>query len=133
MVEILIKSDADVSATYTLLRPLQANVSVIRLAASNVPSAVQYDVLKALLDAGADPNGLDDRGLSAISALSAQAELKRPSRLDEYNTIPLFVRRFIIIHPLYAVNIEEISEKAPLGSNSIRLLLPDSSYSNTRD
>ena len=64
-IEILIKHGANVNATYTEEKQDRSfNVSVIGVAAAHVTDGV--GALKALLAAGASPNGLDEEGKPVI-------------------------------------------------------------------
>ena len=64
-IEILIEHDANVNATYTETNQDRSfNVSVIGVAAAHAPDHV--GALKALLAAGASPNGLDEEGKPVV-------------------------------------------------------------------
>lgn len=65
----LIQYGANVSATYTDVRmAAEQGVTPIGLAARHVPDSIKHPLLKALLDAGAHPDGLDDQGVPAVVA-----------------------------------------------------------------
>ena len=66
-IEALIKHGADVNATYSDERmALEDNVTPIGLAASYASAKIRDRAIQLLLEAGARPDGLDDRGLPAF-------------------------------------------------------------------
>ncbi|KAM3068596.1 hypothetical protein ACMFMG_011125 [Clarireedia jacksonii] len=74
VVNALIKYGADVNATYTDVRvATEQNVTPIGLAARHAPSSIKEGLIRALLEAGAHPDGLDDYGVPAVVAACEDA------------------------------------------------------------
>ncbi|KAM5350192.1 hypothetical protein ACJ41O_006697 [Fusarium nematophilum] len=72
-IQLLINHGANVNQTYTDPRmALEKDVSPIGLVASHAPDSIKLGALKALLEAGARPDGRDDRGLPALLGLCAE-------------------------------------------------------------
>ncbi|KAH6953905.1 ankyrin repeat-containing domain protein [Ilyonectria sp. MPI-CAGE-AT-0026] len=73
-IKLLIKHGADVNGTYTDPRMArERDVSSLGLVSSHAPDSIKVKALEALLEAGARPDGRNDRGLPALLGLCAES------------------------------------------------------------
>ncbi|KLU81171.1 hypothetical protein MAPG_00266 [Magnaporthiopsis poae ATCC 64411] len=75
-IRLLIKHGAEVNAEYTNERMhenVEKNVTPIGLVASHAPIAIKAKAIGILLEAGAKPNGLDDRRRPALLAVCSKS------------------------------------------------------------
>jgi ankyrin repeat protein len=87
----LIEHGANVNATYTKPRMLEHGITSIGLAASDrVDESIKYQLLKALLDAGAHPDGLGRKGLPAV-ALACKPDFRADSESHDGGVVDLLL------------------------------------------